>query len=182
MIATSTPELERMRQNKDGKKQKLNAAKNLQLTKGTADEGKTSSEEDIQMELIDTDDDLDSISEDDDDNVLLAFQLGSPNLDNIVIGQYVIVKFKEEKCGKLVHYVGKVLSMPSEEGDYEIDFLRYLKTSKKFVYPQVRDIHPVSSSEIEAVLPNPMSLGSTSRTKNSLSFPVDFDLMNICIR
>ena len=153
----------------------------MQLTIGTADEGKTSSEEDIQMELIDTDDDLDSISEDDDDNVLLAFQLGSPNLDNIVIGQYVIVKFKEEKWGKLVHYVGKVLSMPSE-GDYEIDFLRYLKTSKKFVYPQVCDIHPVSSSEIEAVLPNPMSLGSTSRTKNSLSFPVDFDQMNICIR
>ena len=49
------------------------------------------------MELIDTYDDLDSISEDDDDNVLLAFQLGSPNLDNIVIGQHVIVKFKEEK-------------------------------------------------------------------------------------
>ena len=62
--------------------------------------------------------------------------------------------------------MGKVLSMPSEEGDYEIDFLRYLKTSKKFVYPQVRDIHPVSSCKIEAVLPNPMSLGSTSRTKN----------------
>lgn len=90
--------------------------------------------------------------------------------DNIQVGHWVLVRF-ETKLKKNVCFVGQVVKI-SDIGDPEVIFLRHHKSDKHgttFLWPPLRDITEIPSTDIITVLPEP-DLGR----RGELMFPVSF--------
>ena len=120
----------------------------------------------VTLELYDADDEFPDI------------QIGDIDPRNIKVGSYVLVKFSSQH--RSVFYVGKVSMSPAHvNNDVLIDFMRKRhKMENKFVFSPVSDSHFVESGDICAILPKPLSKGTTSRTKDCAVFPVSFTSLN----
>lgn len=175
MVATSTPEMKRIREETELREQRKanKSRRKLTLSKDTAT---SDSDEEIDENLMLTDAEDDSPGLSDEDEIP-GIHLGQVAKDNIKKDMFVLVKFKVEKRMKEKHYVAKVLEA---EEEIVVEYLR--KSSKvpnKFVYPRVQDEHAVDVEDIEAILPAPLSQGTTSRTKGGIMFAVDFGQLDV---
>ncbi|XP_064598457.1 uncharacterized protein LOC135464820 [Liolophura sinensis] len=140
------------------------------------EEHESSSSENEEPVLLDTDEDSPIHSEDDDENEI---HLGPVNFKDISSESYVLVEFVAEKSTNLAYYVAKILTI-GDETDIQVDFLRKSqKVLNKFVYPAVSDRHPVDLDDIKAVLPSPVARGTTSRTKGGIVFSVNFGKLDV---
>ena len=179
MVATSTPEMKRIREVIESRQQKLSKKAKKRFLLEKQGDAQSSSEDDNEegIILMDTDDDTPEHSEDEDPSQV---QLGSVDYDNIKTGSFVLVEFKPEtRSARPVFYVGKVLNVP-DSARVDIEFYRKSqKVLNKFVRPNVEDIHPIDLSDIKAVLPAPVSHGTTSRTKGGIVFPVNLGNLDI---
>lgn len=179
MVATSTPEMKRIRQELENREQKKARKSRMQLIRKKAqkpEEHESSSSEDEEPVLLDTDEDSPVHSEDDGENII---HLGPVDVKDISPESYVLVEFVAEKSTNLAYYVAKILSI-EHENDIQVGFLRKSqKVFNKFVYPAVSDRHPVDLDDIKAVLPSPVARGTTSRTKGGIVFAVNFGQLDV---
>lgn len=78
--------------------------------------------------------------------------------------------------GKL--YVGKILSGPDEDNDYDISYLeRSRKIKCGFIFPEVQDMASISEADIIKVLPPPEPLAQTKRLRGVFKFASDLSLV-----
>lgn len=180
MVATSTPEMQRMKLDRENRqRKKSNSAvslKRLQKQKHVARD-ESSDDDDVVMIMADSEDDE---LEESEDESLDPIYLGGVDPNALQVGSYVLVEFKTEKAANPIFYVAQVEEKSNEDEEVMVNFLR--KTSKfnnKFVHPQVPDSHPVSPLDIKAILPNSSSKGTTLRTKDSIIFAVKFGDLDI---
>ena len=79
-----------------------------------------------------------------------------PKQGDIVIGNVHTIGGKTKK------FVGKLLSGPDEEEDYEISFLqRSNKIKNGFVFPEQEDLASISKQDIDKILPPPRPVAQT---------------------
>ena len=77
------------------------------------------------------------------------------------VGDFVVVRVLSVG-GDCKLFVGKLLSGPDEEQDFEISYLeRSRKIKYGFNFPQVEDLASISVNDIEKILPPPQSVGQT---------------------
>lgn len=142
-------------------------------------------------EESDSDEDLSSISSDEDNRKVITVEDFRKEMldkyeeekkdadcfeakDKVTVGNYVLVAFETKT--KKVHFVGQVAKI-SDVGDPEVIFLRCknkTKHSTTFSWPESRDETEVPSSDVIAVLPEP-----TLGRRGDLTFGVIFDSYNI---
>ena len=127
----------------------------------------------------DDDEELVADSSVDNDSSYPPLVIGDVRNDSISVNSFVLVEFASKRSSLSVYYIGKVMSVESD--DVIVSFLRKShKWVNKFVYPIVEDIHPVSTKDIHAILPAPLVTGTTARTMNSVvAFPVSITNLNI---
>lgn len=166
MIATSTPEMTRIKGDTERKKAK-NRRKNTTAKKLFLDNDSDSdniSVSDLRMRD-------DSESENEDENVLQLHLV-----ENVSVDDYVVVEFAKKT--RLSYFIGRVTKEKDEDDDVEIDF--YRRKGGYFIKPTVQDLSVVHIDNIKAILPMPNVRGSTNRTKGELVFTTNFGDINLC--
>lgn len=98
--------------------------------------------------------------------------IGSVLKTNIKINAFILVEFKYEKTGRPTYYVAKVLANPQDNDIKAIFLKKSAKVCNKFVLPPVE-------VDVKAILPDPVSRGTTSRTKRGTVFDINFGNLNI---
>ena len=97
-----------------------------------------------------------------------------------VVGDFVLVELELEEgrnAGDKVHYVGKVMSVSEESGEFSVSYLRLsgkYGINDTFYFPVIEDTGEVSSEKVLGVLCEPVK-GRTQRLSNILKFPFAFD-------
>lgn len=86
-------------------------------------------------------------------------------------GNWVLVSFFTKRTVK--HFVGHIISMT--DGLPTVKFLRRVRNSSFFVWPQEEDISEIQKEEIVVVLPNPIE-----QKRGGFCFQVSFDGFNVC--
>ena len=100
----------------------------------------------------------------------------APQTDKLVIpkcGDFVIanVHTAAENCKK---FIGKLVSGPDEDEDFEISFLeRSRKIKNGFVFPEMEDLASIGKKDIEKILPPPHAAAQTKRLCGVMKFNVD---------
>lgn len=161
MIATSTPEMKKMKESS----QKTTArSQKTSVTKKLFDD----SDSDISLtDILEADRE----NENGCDGVYDALVLTA--VVDVKVDDYVVCEFSTKTSH--FYYVGVVLKERDEEDDVEVDFFRRKgKKSPHFVKPAVEDISSVHIDSIRAILPPPTFRGTTARTKGDICFQVDF--------
>ena len=175
MVATSTPETKRMRQEAERRDAKM---ANTTMTSRPVNR-KLHVTEEAEIESVEAknqfnDDELSSDDESEvEDNVVRVGEV----LDEVNLGSYVLAECVDKKS--TFYYIGKV-DAPLEDGEYEIDFLKKsTKSSNTFIKQLNPDIAAVDQSQIKTVLPHPNARGTTARTKGGLTFPISFGQLSV---
>lgn len=93
------------------------------------------------------------------------------NIDKLIKeSNWVLVSFPTKKTIK--HFVGHVISVNT--GILTVKFLRRVKQTSFFVWPQQEDISEVDKEDVVVILPNP-----STQKRGGLCFPVSFDGFNV---
>ena len=80
--------------------------------------------------------------------------------------------------GKTKKFVGKLLSGPDEEEDFEISFLqRSNKIKNGFVFPEQEDLASISKQDIDKILPLPRPVAQTKRLCGIFTFVANVSLV-----
>ena len=100
----------------------------------------------------------------------------APQTDELVIlkcGNFVIAKL-HTAAGKCKKFIGKLVSGPDEDEDFEINFLeRSRKIKNRFVFPKMEDLASIGKTIIEKILPPPHAAAQTKRFCGVMKFNVD---------
>ena len=170
MVATSTPEMKRLREQQEPLKRTEKKKKATIANKLFVELRDDDSASDISLnDLIENESGLEDETESD-ANALKLDVVGS-----VSVGDYVVVEFAK-KCSKC-YYVGRVTKERDEEDDVEVEFLR--KKGQCFVKPVVPELSSVHVNNLKAVLAEPSVRGTTARTKGELIFNVNFGSIDI---
>ncbi|GFO15602.1 LOW QUALITY PROTEIN: tigger transposable element-derived 4-like protein [Plakobranchus ocellatus] len=151
MIATSTPEMTRLKEEaekKKGRSLKVPAKKLFDVV-----------DDDSASDMSVTD-----ILERDENELKLGV------VESVKVNQYVVCEFAKKT--QRFYYVGCVVKEIDDDGDIEVDFLR--RKGSYFIKPLNEDICSLHMSTVKAVLPDPTVRGPTARTKGELVFSVVF--------
>ncbi|GFN80397.1 pogo transposable element with krab domain [Plakobranchus ocellatus] len=166
MVATSTPEMKRIKEEALKKMQKTQksqaAVSSRRLTFDVEDDDSASD-----ISLTDLMDESEDVPERD------AIKLGV--VENVSVNDYVLCEFAK-KAHKF-YYVGQMTKERDSDDDVEADFLR--RKGSYFVKPLVEDISSVHIDSIKALLPQPTVHGTTLRTKGELVFSTEFGHVDV---
>lgn len=184
MVATSTPEMKRLQEDEDQKKQRQakkqrkeaekSAKRQLQM-QGDGDETSSDSEGG-DVVFADSDDSPASSDGEQESHI----QLGSVDFTKVEVGSFVLVEYKPEKQKNLVYYIGKVLSEIDSDDEFEVEFMRKSqKCQDKFIRLEKPDEASIHKNQIQAILPKPITHGTTKRTQAAFQFGVDFGRIDI---
>lgn len=171
MLATSTPEMDRIRERavmrEKAAKVPPKKAKRQLLKELDVD---SDPETDISF-CDDTDSDV-SFGENEECTVSLT------GVREVFEGQCVLCEYGTKKT--CVYYVGIVRGDIDDDGDVEVEFLRKSeKVAGKFVKPKVEDVVSVSITCIKAQLTRSTITGTTSRTKDGYVFKESLAGINV---
>lgn len=183
MVATSTPELKRMREEKMYKENAATAKEQKKCNKNntkakrklTMDEIEEREEREAEKEPVPLDDE-DSFDE---------FDVGCEEIPefkdpkDISIGDFVLVQFTvgTSSSAKCKYYVGCVAEMTNDL-EVLIDF--YRRKGNIFMKPQVEDKVLIMKMDIVAKLPMPTIQKGTARTLSRLNFgDLSFQMYNV---
>lgn len=126
----------------------------------------SSSESDIEEDILCDDDSLDDVSDSEKRNYETDLEY---KVTDFILVQYPLKK-------SIRHYVGQIDRIDQDE--YSVNFLR--KTSDlKFIFPERRDQDIVNSVDIVCKLPGATLFGGTERAVKQLTFKFDFTPYNI---
>lgn len=106
------------------------------------------------------------------DDELLAPLFDDVNLKN---SDYVLVKFNQKPQD--VFYVG-IIQKTMSQNDFDISFMRKA-SANRFTFPLIEDVSMVTREDITALLPPPMELPGTSRTRAHFCFKANFGYYNM---
>ena len=99
------------------------------------------------------------------------------NLVMFRCGDFVIANV-HTAAGKCKKFIGKLISGPDEDQDFEISFLERSKKIKNgFVFPEVEDLASIARKDIERVLPPPCAAAQTKRLCGVLKFDVNLSFV-----
>lgn len=101
----------------------------------------------------------------------------SPLTKEPSLGDYVLIEFHGKT--KLMYYVSVVTKAKDRFGDIEVSFMRRVKNSNKFIFPEIPDMSSVSVADVKMILPEPNKFGATKRQNSYLSFEVKFGNINV---
>ena len=100
----------------------------------------------------------------------------APQTDELVIlkcGDFVIANV-HTAAGNCKKFIGKLVSGPDEDEDFEISFLERSKKIKNgFVFPKMEDLASIGKKDIEKILPPPHAAAQTKRLCGVMKFNVD---------
>ena len=100
----------------------------------------------------------------------------APQTDKLVIlkcGDFVIANV-HTATGKRKKFIGKLVSGPDEDEDFEISFLeRSRKIKNGFVFPEMEDPASIGKKNIEKILPPPYAAAQTKRLCEVIKFNVN---------
>ena len=123
----------------------------------------SSEEEELAMEMLDTD------SESPDDNESEADQ--ELNTQNIKPGIYVLVKFVTSKQTNKF-YVGETIAQT--DANITVKFMRKVKDSAaSFVFPEKDDIDTICLEDVILIQGYPVTIKGTKRAASKVMFRVD---------
>ena len=95
--------------------------------------------------------------------------------DKLVIlkcGDFVIANV-HTAAGKCKKFIGKLVSGPDEDKDFEISFLeRSRKIKNEFIFPEMKDLASIGKKDIEKILPPPHAAAQTKRLCGVMKFNV----------
>ena len=92
-------------------------------------------------------------------------------------GDFVIANV-HTAAGKCEKFIGKLISGPEEDQDFEISFLERSKKIKNgFVFLEVEDLASIARKDIERVLPPPCAAAQTKRLCDVLKFDVNLSFV-----
>ena len=99
-----------------------------------------------------------------------------PQTDKLIIlkcGDFVIANV-HTAAGKFKKFIGKLVSRPDENEDFEISFLeRSRKIKNWFVFPEMEDLASNGKKDIEKILPPPHAVAQTKQLCGVIKFNVD---------
>ncbi|KAK9704559.1 hypothetical protein QE152_g27800 [Popillia japonica] len=113
-------------------------------------------------------------------NVITSSDGATPNIKNLLDSdmlqesQFLLVKFIQKRTN--IFYTAKIIKV-IDQNDFDVMFLRY--DQNKFVFPLVDDISQIRRCNIVAVLPNPLDMPGTSRSRQKFRFSVDLSAYNM---
>lgn len=165
-IATSTPEMSRIRESCSKRGQKK--AKRVLFE---------DSDSDMDIDIADCMRERSDSEFEDQNESECHIELLEKEPENVGVGSYVLCEF--EKAGKCFYYAGKVLKEADEEGDLEIEFLKKSQKSNNFLKPHIEDIASFPKSGVRLMLPQPKALGQTKRTQNVFMFDIDLSRFDV---
>ena len=88
-------------------------------------------------------------------------------------GDFVIANV-HTGAGKCKKFIGKLVSGPDENENFEISFLeRSRKIKNGFVFPEMEDLASIGKKDIEKILPPPLAAAQTKRLCGMMKFNVD---------
>lgn len=166
-ILTDTPEknelelnLQKRKKPPPKKKGPQRKTKRKEIPKEKEDES-DSNDDGHEIQLCDTsDDDLEDNQED-------------PDLSDVTINSFVLVKYASGDGHVDHYYAGQVVALPNET-QVKTKFLRCnTKGNATFRFPEKEDIATHDKDEIVLILPTPVATGGTSRCANCLKFLID---------
>ena len=100
----------------------------------------------------------------------------APQTDKLVIlkcGDFVIANV-HTAAGNCKKFIGKLVSVPDEDEDFEISFLeRSRKIKNGFVFPEMEDLASIGKKDIEKILPPPHAGAQTKRLCGVMKFNVN---------
>lgn len=97
-----------------------------------------------------------------------------PSFNN---GDYVLVQF-QKKRGAAEHYVGRITSQDFGGFEFQIQFLKRIGMSSKFII-ESKESFDVAESDILVKLPKPLECGGSVRVAGQIWFKVDFTNYNV---
>ncbi|RUS81635.1 hypothetical protein EGW08_010598 [Elysia chlorotica] len=171
MVATSTPELCRLRMELFEKEKRY---KTTTKSKKNLFGDQRDSDSDLDL---DVDDILESDSESVDDpqsghDTLVLGVVDNPSIDDFVLCEYAMKS-------KIVYYIGIIKKERDADDELEIEFLKRMhRNEDKFIRTQ-EDICTVHIDQLKAILPPPVRCGTTSRTKGIMVFTTDFGNLDL---
>lgn len=170
MVATSTPEISRLRLELFEKEKRC---KTTTKSKKNLFGDQRDSDSDLDL---DVDDILESDSESVDDpqpghdTLVLGF-VDNPSVDDFVLCEYAMKS-------KIVYYIGIVKKERDDDDELEVAFLKRMhRNENKFITTQ--DICTVHIDQLKAILQSPVPCGTTSRTKGIMVFTTDFGNLDL---
>ena len=181
MVATSTPELNKLKEASDLKKKKLLAKEERKEAMDSKLKKKTTAKKQLFEDVHDDSASDMSVSEclpecTDSESECESDVLQLDVVETVKVGEYVVVMYSQK--ASVSYWVGRVLKERDEEDDVEIEFLR--RKGGRFVKPVVEDIASVHIDNIKCRLPDPKVCGTTERTKGEFVFPTtNFGKLNI---
>lgn len=139
----------------------------------------------IKKTTLDTssDDDIVPLDDDSDDSLDIDDRLEEEKPKEVNVGDYVLVKILTTKS--LHYYVGIVESFNEEDKEYNIHWMRRVKSKTfdtlTFTFPMEEEITAVTLEDIVLMLPDPTSIGTSSRSSNQFRFSYDLTEWNIAL-
>ncbi|XP_077966411.1 uncharacterized protein LOC144419992 [Styela clava] len=100
---------------------------------------------------------------------------------NPSVGDYVLVKFKANRLGDEVYYVGKVIDI-DDDNDLDVTFMQKILskvTRPAFVFPDDEDLASVAVGDVVCILPIPSQVGGTARASKHYRFGIDMSKWNV---
>ena len=151
MIVTDTPEKQELFESTLKRKIKQNGTHNKCSRRKLFDSA-------VQPPTIENEDDLSCRSSSSDEAEIMEFDV-LPKEPSV--GDYVLTEFQGKT--KLIYYVGEVIKDKDGYGDTEVSFMRRVKNSDKFAFPEIPDEASVNETDVKMILPQPKQFGSTKR-------------------
>lgn len=107
------------------------------------------------------------------------YQLIQPKIyesgrSNILVSDYVLVKFVGKKS--FIYYVGQI-EVKNTESEFSVKYLRKKTDCSKFYFPEQVDSSIIDISDVCFILPQPTFCGGTAATL--LYFPLELSEYNV---
>ena len=173
-IVTDTPEMEEIKQRKQGK-----ASRSNKKTKQKASRK-------VKRQVFDSDSDDESgevlLNDDSDSDVLIEEITNFEEEEQFIsssyaVGDFVLVQFPKKK-GLPEHYIGKIISKELTNSEFKIEFYRRVRSgSNKFV-KESDQIYDVNDNDLVMKLPPPVPMTGSGRLAGRFWFQIDFEKYN----
>lgn len=174
MIATDTPEKEALSQKKPKSRVPAQARLSNKSTTRKSKPRKLVFEEESSSEdeLEFSDHSSDDLDEDGSNE-----HSGFPSLEEEPKeNDYILAEFN---TSPKKYYVGMITKGKDDEEEYEVSYLRKKRRTDQFFFPELQDVASLKHSDIKAILPKPITYGTTKRQNAFLKFAFNFDFLNV---
>ena len=96
-------------------------------------------------------------------------------ISTVDIDDFVLCEYTKKKS--VNYYIGQVFQTLDEDFEIQVTFLKRAKQEEYFIFSEEQA--SISIDNIKAILPKPIPMGSTLRTRGILKFPINFGDLHV---